>query len=139
MIVDIPFVDAVGRFTSKNKKTGEEVLHCIGVSKMCIKAGRKTIPPWLGLATGGWSNASSNEDNKERSTSNWEKSEAIRKRLGKVSLFKAYVVPNADVKEGREPWMEKQYWATEQWEEQRLAGFARITAMTDNDCPLATS
>lgn len=52
----------------------DRTLYCTSISRYCFKSGRKTIPPWLVIATSGYGQWASTR-------SNWDRAEDLRTSL----------------------------------------------------------
>lgn len=124
-----------------------EVLYCTSISRYVCKAGRRTIPPWLMIATSGYG--------KEASTrSNWEKAEKLRahylekerkaylektskktvsakveaKLIKKAALLRQFRTESERQGTEEEAWMSKSYWETDEFETRRKQGLERLNA-----------
>ncbi|CAO1636017.1 unnamed protein product [Parajaminaea phylloscopi] len=69
------------------------VVNCVALAKICIKSGRKTIPPWLFFAANGYAPSGSQD-----ASSNWERAEDLRVRLLSEARQAARSRGKADVK-----------------------------------------
>lgn len=137
---DDKWLYVVGRFASPSQ-SGKETLYCTSVSRYVCKAGRRTIPPWLLLATCGYG-----------PVSNWTRAESLResyldqqrkahiaksgssripakmakKLTRRAALLRQYRLESERTGSADEEWMSKSYWATEQWEAQRKQGLVTL-------------
>jgi hypothetical protein len=126
-------LDSIGKFISKpKKKGGKPTVHCIALGRLCVKSGRKTIPPWFF-----WSICGFTPSSVEASQGNWDKAEELRARIlqkdpskPSAALLSRFVPdgPFTAAAEGkrlpeekgkREDWMKKDFWSVEGWEEER--------------------
>lgn len=140
---DDKWLYVVGRFVTpaKPSRSGKETLYCTGISRYVCKAGRRTIPPWLMLATAGYG-----------PKSNWAKAESLRelylnqtrqahiaktgsphisakmnkKLTRRAALLRQYRLESERTGSEDEAWMNKSYWETEQWEAQRKQGLLAL-------------
>ena len=122
-----------------------ETLYCTSISRYVGKAGRRTIPPWLLIATSGYGT-------QPATRSNWDKAEKLRayyldkerkaylEKTGKKSIsakVEAKLVKRAALlrqfrteseRQGteEEAWMSKSYWETDEWETRRKQGLERL-------------
>ena len=107
--------DLKNEFVSRDKH-GNEVLHCVSISKHCCKVGRKTIPPWFALVYSGYTPASSPDR-----MDNWTRSQALRLRLqekgGRNSNPIRAIKPCRGDELPLEEWMSPSAWNVEGWTE----------------------
>jgi len=122
-----------------------EMLYCTSFSRYVCKAGRRTIPPWLMIATSGYGTQDSTR-------SNWEKAEKLRayyldkerktflektgkksisakveaKLTKKAALLRQYRLESEREGTEEEAWMSKSYWETDEWETRRKQGLERL-------------
>lgn len=159
---DDKWMYVVGRFISPAKRSNNasasaktdaitemlkpgETLYCTSISRYVCKAGRRTIPPWLTIATSGYGT-------QPTTRSNWEKAEKLRayyvekernaylaktgkkvisakvnkKLIKKAALLRQYRLESEREGTEEEAWMNKSYWETEEWETRRKAGLERL-------------
>ncbi|PWN48457.1 hypothetical protein IE53DRAFT_389348 [Violaceomyces palustris] len=129
-----------------NEAKGETV-YCTSVSRYCFKAGRRTIPPWLVIATSGYGTWASTQ-------TNWDKAETLRAKflsesrseyrrktgkelprdsylLGsgfrKAGLLSAYRLESERKGTEDEAWMSEGFWELKEWEERRVEGLERLS------------
>ena len=133
---------------SHAQPNADETVYCTSVSRYCFKAGRRTIPPWLIIATSGFGTWASTQ-------TNWDKAESLRAAFltkarhehrtktgrdlpqdgiiagggfRKYGLLMNYRLPQERKGTDDEQWMLKQSWQTAEWEERRVAGLERLYA-----------
>ncbi|GAC96815.1 hypothetical protein PHSY_004399 [Pseudozyma hubeiensis SY62] len=157
---DDKWVYVVGRFVSPVKSSAQkpkdgdamteklqsgETLYCTSISRYVCKAGRRTIPPWLMIATSGYGTLPPTK-------SNWDKAEALRvkyleqereayrnktgrktvsnkvdaKLIKKAALLRQFRTESERKGTEDEAWMSKAYWETDEWETRRKEGLARL-------------
>lgn len=143
---DDKWLYVVGRFVKPASK-GEETLYCTSISRYVCKAGRRTIPPWLLIATSGYGTH-------ETTKGNWEKAEQLRnfyldkhrkqylestgkktisakieaKLAKKAALLRQFRTVSEREGTEEEAWMSKSYWHTDEWETRRKEGLERLAA-----------
>ncbi len=122
-----------------------EQLYCTSISRYVCKSGRRTIPPWLAIATSGYGTH-------EATRSNWEKAEKLRayylekekkaylaksgeksisakveaKLIKKAALLRQYRLESERQGTDEEAWMNKSYWQSDEWETRRKQGLERL-------------
>ncbi|TKY89371.1 hypothetical protein EX895_001902 [Sporisorium graminicola] len=145
---DDKWLYVVGRFVAPaSKGKADETLYCTSISRYVCKAGRRTIPPWLLIATSGYGTHTTTK-------SNWEKAEQLRnsyldkhrqqylestgtktipakveaKLVKKAALLRQFrtVAERAGTED--EAWMSKSFWHTDEWETRRKEGLQRLAA-----------
>ncbi|EST06014.1 hypothetical protein PSEUBRA_003867 [Kalmanozyma brasiliensis GHG001] len=120
-----------------------EMLYCTSVSRYVCKSNRRTIPPWLWIATSGYG-----------AKSNWDKAEKLRvhylekarneyraktgkKTISKkadaklrksAALLKQFRTEGEKTGAEEEAWMDKSFWDTHEWEQKRKVGLAKLGA-----------
>lgn len=149
---------------SQDRKTRKEVINCTAIAKLCVKAGRKTIPPWLFFALCGYAPSTSTDPRH-----NWSHAEDLRVQLmaearrkaaskkraikrdswlhgggyGKAAGVLTAYVPAVGARGSevakeavgeRPEWMEKKWWDVEGWEEQRVEGLESVGEMGLTHC-----
>lgn len=139
------------------------MLNCTALAKLCVKSGRKTIPPWLFFSLCGYAPSSSPHPSR-----NWTRAEALRVELltqarekakgkgkalrrdswlqgggyGKAAgILTAYVPVGKEgvaLGVGEQPerpeWMEKSYWDVEGWEKSRVEGMEELAGLALSAC-----
>ncbi|CBQ70833.1 conserved hypothetical protein [Sporisorium reilianum SRZ2] len=144
---DDKWLYVVGRFVTRASQGAKETLYCTSISRYVCKAGRRTIPPWLLIATSGYGTLPTTKGN-------WDKAEQLRnvylekhrkaylessgkksipakveaKLVKKAALLRQF--RTASEREGteEEAWMSKQYWHTDEWETRRKHRLERLAA-----------
>lgn len=122
-----------------------ETLYCTSISRYVAKSGRRTIPPWLTIATSGYGTQANTR-------SNWQKAEKLRayylnkernaylektgkktisakveaKLIKKAALLRQFRLESERQGTEEEAWMHKAYWHTDEWEERRKQGLQRL-------------
>ncbi|SNX82803.1 uncharacterized protein MEPE_01509 [Melanopsichium pennsylvanicum] len=122
-----------------------EILYCTSTSRYVCKAGRRTIPPWLMIATSGYGTTPATR-------SNWEKAEKLRvyylekerkayldktakqsisakvqsKLVKKSALLRQFRTESERQGTQEEAWMSKAYWEIDEWETRRKRGLDRL-------------
>lgn len=157
---DDKWLYVVGRFVSVNRSSSSpketssatekleqgETLYCTSISRYVCKAGRRTIPPWLVIATSGYGT-------RPETRSNWEKAELLRvsylekerqayraktgkhtiskkadaKLVKKAALLRQFRTESERKGTQDEAWMSKSYWGLDEWETRRKEGFERLS------------
>ncbi|SPO30206.1 uncharacterized protein UTRI_05670 [Ustilago trichophora] len=139
---DDKWMYVVGRFVSPGSK---QTLYCTSISRYVAKANRRTIPPWLVIATSGYGT-------QPNTKTNWEKAEKLRNyyvekgrkqylaKTGKKTIpskVDAKLVKQAALlrqfrtqaeRQGteEEAWMSKSYWHLDEWETRRKQGLQTL-------------
>ena len=142
---DDKWLYVVGRFVSRG--SSKETLYCTSISRYVCKAGRRTIPPWLLIATSGYGTQAGTK-------SNWEKAEKLRnyyfdtyrkeyltstgkksisskveaKLAKKAALLRQFKTQSERQGTEQEAWMSKDYWHTDEWETRRIEGLQRLAS-----------
>ncbi|KAJ1019388.1 hypothetical protein NDA16_004505 [Ustilago loliicola] len=122
-----------------------ETLFCTSTSRYVCKSGRRTIPPWLMVATSGYGTIPTTR-------SNWEKAEKLRvyylekerkayldktgkksvpakveaKLIKKAALLRQFRTEGERQGTEEEAWMSKSYWEMDEWETRRKEGLERL-------------
>lgn len=122
-----------------------EKLYCTSISRYVGKAGRRTIPPWLLIATAGYGT-------QPATRTNWQKAEKLRayylekernaylqktgnksvsakveaKLVKKAALLRQFRTESERQGTEEEAWMSKSYWETDEWETRRKQGLERL-------------
>lgn len=155
----ITFPKRRGSCKGQDDSKNDVVVHCVALAKTCVKAGRKTIPPWLFFAVNGYSAAGT--------SANWDKAEDVRIKLLAESRAKARSRGRKDVQRDswlagrgyakaawlltkyipsspsstptgkasddaaeRQEWMNQAYWDVAEWEEKRLQGLKKVRELS---------
>lgn len=143
---DDKWLYVVGRFVARAAE-GEETVYCTSISRYVCKANRRTIPPWLVIATSGYGTQPTTK-------SNWEKAEQLRnyyldkhrkaylestgkktipakveaKLVQKAALLRQFRTVGEREGTEEEAWMSKSYWHIDEWETRRKEGLERLAA-----------
>ncbi|CAO1628205.1 unnamed protein product [Sympodiomycopsis kandeliae] len=109
-------------------------VYCTSISRYCFKHNRKTIPPWLVIATSGfgtWASTSTNwslaeslreKYAVERGRSNSNKGGIVAAHEGLLSAYK-----NGHAGGGEQTrWQEKEFWELNEWEQRRVKGLQKV-------------
>lgn len=122
-----------------------ETLFCTSISRYVCKASRRTIPPWLMIATSGYGT-------EPATRSNWEKAEKLRtyyldkarkayldktgnksvsakveaRLIKKAALLRQFRTEGERQGTEEEAWMYKSYWELDEFETRRKRGLDRL-------------
>jgi len=137
----------------KGKKEKKQVVYSTAISRYCFKAGRKTIPPWFIVATGGfgtWASTRENFDQAEKlridtlaqaqreyaathSGSAMPRDGVLAGRgfrqagLGRLfDLSRPEGAGGDDDERGLGKYQDRASWATAEWEERRIKGLEAL-------------
>ncbi|EPQ28326.1 uncharacterized protein PFL1_04153 [Pseudozyma flocculosa PF-1] len=155
-----PASGATGSGRSRSSSAAaSEVVYCTSVSRYCFKSGRRTIPPWLILASSGYGTWASTR-------TNWTKAEELRAKVlrdtqrehraktgrelprdgiiagggyRKAGFLTRYRLESERTGSDDERWMDKADWQLDEFEERRLQGFERLKRTVGGVVPASSS
>lgn len=103
-------------------------VYCTAISRYCFKYNRKTIPPWLVVATSGFGTWAS-------TCTNWSLAESLREKYAQLhlrsripthqGLLNAYN-NNTTTSEDETRWQRPDFWELNEWESRRVKGLQRV-------------